>query len=158
MFWTKGGATFKPQKKVAPGTRRFELHKQAAATLGAGNLEEAVRLPAGEDLNDWLAVNVTDFYNEISLLYGVLMDTCTPISCPTMSAGPKFEYKWADGVRIKKPVRCSGAPTYCGTRQTVSRMCAFSLYRVPTVVLPFFDSSSSCSHFGATQHQSTLTT
>mmetsp|Transcript_37705 Transcript_37705/g.83005 ORF Transcript_37705/g.83005 Transcript_37705/m.83005 type:complete len:227 (+) Transcript_37705:200-880(+) len=111
MFWTKGGATFKPQKKVAPGTRRFELHKQAAATLGAGNLEEAVRLPAGEDLNDWLAVNVTDFYNEISLLYGVLMDTCTPISCPTMSAGPKFEYKWADGVRIKKPVRCS-APKY----------------------------------------------
>ena len=23
-------------------------------------------------------VNVTDFYNEISLLYGVLMDVCTP--------------------------------------------------------------------------------
>ena len=28
-----------------------------------------------------------------------------------MCAGPKFEYKWADGVRIKKPVRCS-APKY----------------------------------------------
>jgi len=106
-----GGKTFKPLSRAAPGTRRFELHKFAEATLGAGNLLEAVRLPPGEDLNDWLAVNVTDFFNEISLLYGVLMDTCTPISCPTMSAGPKFEYKWADGVRIKKPVRCS-APKY----------------------------------------------
>jgi len=110
MFW-QSRKTFKPQKKAAPGTRRFELHKHASATLGAGNLEEAVKLPPGEDLYDWLAVNVTDFYNEISLLYGVLMDTCTPISCPVMSAGPKFEYKWADGLRIKKPVRCS-APKY----------------------------------------------
>ena len=39
------------------------------------------------------------------------MDVCTPTACPTMCAGPKFEYKWADGVRIKKPVRCS-APKY----------------------------------------------
>ena len=39
------------------------------------------------------------------------MDTCTPVSCPTMTAGPKYEYKWADGVKVKKPVRCS-APKY----------------------------------------------
>jgi len=103
--------TFKPVKKADPGTRRFELHKKAEATLGAGDLQQAVKLPPGEDLYDWLAVNVTDFYNEISLLYGVLVDTCTPACCPTMSAGPKFEYKWADGVSIKKPIRCS-APKY----------------------------------------------
>lgn len=28
-----------------------------------------------------------------------------------MSAGPRFEYKWADGVKIKKPIKCS-APKY----------------------------------------------
>mgnify|MGYP002009469389 FL=1 len=28
-----------------------------------------------------------------------------------MTAGSKFEYKWADGQRIKKPIRCS-APKY----------------------------------------------
>ena len=28
-----------------------------------------------------------------------------------MSAGPKYEYLWADGVKIKKPVKCS-APEY----------------------------------------------
>lgn len=103
--------TFRPQKKALPGSRRYELHKYATATLGAGNLINAVRLPEGEDMNDWLAVNVTDFYNEISLLYGVLMDTCTPACCPTMNAGNKFEYKWADGVKIRKPIRCS-APKY----------------------------------------------
>ena len=110
-MFMKSHHTFKPSKKAAPDSRRFNLHKHAEATLGAGNLAEAVKLPAGENLNDWLAVNVTDFYNEISLLYGVLMDVCTPVSCPSMTAGPKFEYKWADGVKIKKPIKCS-APKY----------------------------------------------
>lgn len=33
-------------------------------TLGSGNMQLAVELPAGEDLNEWLAVNTVDFYNE----------------------------------------------------------------------------------------------
>jgi hypothetical protein len=28
-----------------------------------------------------------------------------------MSAGPKYEYRWADGVKVKKPIECS-APEY----------------------------------------------
>lgn len=31
--------------------------KHAAATLGSGNLRNAVALPDGEDLNEWVAVN-----------------------------------------------------------------------------------------------------
>ena len=31
--------------------------KHAAATLGSGNLRMAVKLPDGEDLNEWVAVN-----------------------------------------------------------------------------------------------------
>ena len=31
--------------------------KHAAATLGSGNLRQAVVLPEGEDLNEWVAVN-----------------------------------------------------------------------------------------------------
>lgn len=31
--------------------------KQAAATLGSGNLRQAVVLPEGEDVNEWVAVN-----------------------------------------------------------------------------------------------------
>ena len=36
---------------------------------------------------------------------------CTDKACPTMCAGPKYEYRWADGVKVKKPVECS-APRY----------------------------------------------
>lgn len=31
--------------------------KHANATLGGGNLRDVVRLPQGEDINEWLAVN-----------------------------------------------------------------------------------------------------
>lgn len=34
-----------------------QLKRHIDATLGSGNLREAVRLPPGEDLNEWLAVN-----------------------------------------------------------------------------------------------------
>lgn len=72
----------------------------------------------------------------MNILYGTLMEFCTPGTCPTMSAGPKygyavfgtpnlidkefstgakqnfrFEYRWADGVQIKKPIEVS-APKY----------------------------------------------
>lgn len=38
---------------------------------------EAVKLPPGEDLNEWHAVNIVDFYNAISILYGTLESFCT---------------------------------------------------------------------------------
>lgn len=75
-------------------------------TLGSGNMSLAVELPQGEEKNEWLAVNTIEFYNEISILYGTLMEVssllnmciiinitikqfCTPEACPIMSAGPK---------------------------------------------------------------------
>ncbi|KAA3460364.1 MOB kinase activator-like 1A [Gossypium australe] len=88
-----------------------QLKKHIDATLGSGNLREAVRLPPGEDLNEWLAVNTVDFFNQVNLLYGTLTEFCTPENCPTMTAGPKYEYRWADGVQIKKPIEVS-APKY----------------------------------------------
>lgn len=48
-----------------------------------------MRLPPGEDLNEWLAVNTVDFYNAISVLYSTLDECCTATTCPIMSAGPK---------------------------------------------------------------------
>ncbi|KAJ3143108.1 hypothetical protein HK100_010691 [Physocladia obscura] len=57
-------------------------------------LRQAVLLPAGEDPNEWIAANLTDFYSQLNLLYGSVTQFCTPDSCPTMSAGPKFDYLW----------------------------------------------------------------
>jgi MOB kinase activator 1 len=57
--------TFKPKKRHAEGTKLYQLHKYAKATvkatLGAGDLKAAVQLPQNEDLNEWLAVNSIEF-------------------------------------------------------------------------------------------------
>ncbi|ORX87954.1 mps one binder kinase activator-like 1 protein [Anaeromyces robustus] len=103
--------TFKPKKNIPEGTKQYQLKKYAEATLGSGNLRLAVALPEGEDLNEWLAVNTVDFFNQINMLYGTITEFCTPQECPVMSAGPKYEYHWCDGVQFKKPVKVS-APEY----------------------------------------------
>ncbi|KAH3767534.1 MOB kinase activator 1B [Pelomyxa schiedti] len=110
-MFRKNAGTFRPHKKVADGTRQAELQKFAQATLGSGNLKLAVTLPEGEDLNEWLAVNTVDFFNQINMLYGTISEFCTRDTCPAMTAGPKYEYHWADGKSVKKAVACS-APEY----------------------------------------------
>jgi len=69
------------------------------------------------------------------MLYGTITEFCTEDRCPIMSAGideilfvwqkakrkslissisfsgPKYEYHWADGQTVKKPIKCS-APKY----------------------------------------------
>lgn len=103
--------TVKHVKKVPEGSHHHEMMKHVAATLGSGNLKLAVQLPDGEDLNEWIAVNTVDFFNQINMLYGTITAHCTTESCPVMSAGPKYEYHWADGTTVKKPIKCS-APKY----------------------------------------------
>lgn len=71
------GKTFRPRRHHKAGTKRYELHKYAQATLGAGNLHDAVTLPHGEDVDEWLAVNTVDFFNEM----------CAPLS-PRVAAAP----------------------------------------------------------------------
>jgi MOB kinase activator 1 len=111
----KGGGRKNTGRRPKPhGTlTRNSLHKQAMARLknGHGSLEEAVKAPVGQQLNEWHAVNVTNFYNDISMLFGVLEgELCTSArpQCASMTAGP-HQYLWADGVKIKKPVKCTAA-------------------------------------------------
>lgn len=76
---------FKP-RTPNKGTSSYQLRQFAEATLGSGSLRKAVKLPEGEDVNEWLAVNVVDFYNQINLLYGSITEFCSPVSCPEMKA------------------------------------------------------------------------
>ncbi|KAJ9092907.1 hypothetical protein QFC21_006619 [Naganishia friedmannii] len=97
--------TFKP-KKVAEGTKQYQLRRYAEQTLGSGNLRNAVALPEGEDANEWIAVHVVDFFNHVNMLYGTITEFCNPQKssrsktvliitrcvlrmdqCPTMNAG-----------------------------------------------------------------------
>ncbi|KAH8858868.1 MOB kinase activator 1B [Schistosoma japonicum] len=91
--------------------KQHDILPETAATLGSGDLRLAVRLPEGEDLHEWIAINTVDFFNQINMLYGTLLEFCTDDTCPIMSAGPKYEYHWADGQTVKKPLKCS-APHY----------------------------------------------
>jgi len=99
------------KKKHPKGTRSYELHKHAKASLGRhANWNEIVKCPPDVLLNDWLATNVVDFYNKLAVFYGTFAMCCTDTSCKTMSAGEKYIYLWADEAH-KKPVECS-APEY----------------------------------------------
>lgn len=71
----------------------LQLKRHIDATLGAGNIFEAVQLPPGEDFKEWLAVNTVDFYNAISILYGTLAEFCTDRTCEVMSAGTKVGFR-----------------------------------------------------------------
>lgn len=82
--------TFRPKKKFEPGTLRHSLHKHAQASLNSGiNLSDVVKLPRGENLEDWIAVHVVDFFNRLNLIYGTISDYCTEETCPRMSGGAK---------------------------------------------------------------------
>ncbi|KAI5453049.1 Mitotic exit network component [Naganishia albida] len=102
--------TFKP-KKVAEGTKQYQLRRYAEQTLGSGNLRSAVALPEGEDANEWIAVHVVDFFNHVNMLYGTITEFCNPQKCPTMNAGAKYEFLWEDGDHYRKPTALS-APLY----------------------------------------------
>mmetsp|Transcript_14860 Transcript_14860/g.20964 ORF Transcript_14860/g.20964 Transcript_14860/m.20964 type:complete len:248 (-) Transcript_14860:109-852(-) len=104
--------TYKPLKGHKRNPDQKLLSQYAKATLGSGNMKNAVQLPPGEDLNEWLAVNTVEFFNEISLLYGTVAEFCDSAldSCKLMKAGDAH-YLWADGVTIKKPISVS-APEY----------------------------------------------
>lgn len=47
---------FKP-RQATKGTSSYQLRQYAEATLGGGSLRKIVKLPEGEDENEWLAVN-----------------------------------------------------------------------------------------------------
>jgi len=106
--------TLKPPKAHSEGKKselsQYAKTEYANATLGSGDMRAAVVLPPNEDLNEWLAVNTVDFFNEISLLYGTVTEFCTAQACPVMSA-EGYEYYWMDGVKYKKPEKVS-APEY----------------------------------------------
>ncbi|KAF9963553.1 MOB kinase activator 1B [Mortierella alpina] len=116
QYCNKEGSSSKSKtaKKPSSGSslqKQYLQKEYAQQTLGSGNLRLAVHLPEGEDLNEWLAVNTVDFFNQINMLYGTITEFCTPQDCPVMSAGPKYEYHWKDDSQFKKPARVS-APVY----------------------------------------------
>jgi len=102
----------KPKKKLMVGSRQYTLKQSLKASLGNGQMiKESVKLPPGEDLNEWIAMNTIELYNTMNLCYGIVSEFCTDSSCPQMTAGPKVTYFWADNKKKEKPVSLP-APEY----------------------------------------------
>ncbi len=97
----------------------------------------AVKLPYGEDFNEWLAANskctsfftfmllflfteiifydlnlelALDFFNEIRLIWDIIVEAGYVDEGPGKGFPLGFEYRWADN-RSRSPITCSG-PQY----------------------------------------------
>ncbi|CUM65616.1 uncharacterized protein PRCAT00003264001 [Priceomyces carsonii] len=80
-----------------PVSTHKDIRNYAEHTLGSDNaLIQAVKLPQDEDLNEWLAIHVVDFYNQINMLYGSITEFCSPQTCPRMIATEEYEYLWQE--------------------------------------------------------------
>ncbi|KAI3402433.2 MOB2 [Candida oxycetoniae] len=64
--------------------------------LVKGSYKTIVQLPAFVDLNEWLALNVFEFFSNLDAFYGLIADFVTPEAFPTMNAGPTTNYLWVD--------------------------------------------------------------
>lgn len=73
-------------------------------------MKAAVQLPEGEDQSEWIAANTVDFFNELTLLYGLVSEQAQEKFNKAGEGFPSgFEYRWADA--NGKAVRVSG-PEY----------------------------------------------
>ncbi|KAI9209897.1 cytokinesis-related protein [Polychytrium aggregatum] len=101
-----------PFATLTPTPSSFPTIRWTQKTLGSGNLRAAIKIPPGTShKEEWFSVNTVSFYNQINLLYGCIKDFCTDETCPTMNAGPRYQYFWADGKTIIQPIQCTG-PQY----------------------------------------------
>ncbi|SCV00973.1 LAME_0G13190g1_1 [Lachancea meyersii CBS 8951] len=104
----------KPYLDATQGTTvssHKDLKEIVETTLGShGVLNQAVKLPKGENVSEWIAVHCVDFYNQINMLYGAITEFCSPESCPRMIATSEYEYLWY--VKPGSPPLSVSAPKY----------------------------------------------
>jgi len=75
------------------------------AALVTGKFKTIVQHPKYTDINEWVAMNLFDFFNNLNLFLGFVSETCTTNSCPNMSTGYQSSYPW-----IEKNGRLSHLP------------------------------------------------
>jgi len=97
----------KKKKRIKPS----RINVDPNDTLSIDDVRSLVQKPQEEKLGEWLTENAIEIYKEIEFIYGVLKDYCTKDNCPSMTAGRRFEYLWADGEKYIQPVKLP-APEY----------------------------------------------
>ncbi|KAI9031371.1 mps one binder kinase activator-like 1 protein [Hyaloraphidium curvatum] len=92
-----GGGRKKPA--ASPSGPRPPYLVPPHPTIVSGSVKRLVELPAYVDYNEWLAINTFDFFQYVNMLYGVISESCTTSTCPTMSGPSGAEYPWIDSQR-----------------------------------------------------------
>ncbi|KAL9710935.1 Maintenance of ploidy protein mob2 [Leucoagaricus gongylophorus] len=82
------------------------------SALVKGNFKTIVVLPKYVDIMEWVAVNIFDFFTNLNEFCGVLVECCTQMTCPTMSAGHNLNYLWQQASGKFVPMT---APQYIDT-------------------------------------------
>ncbi|MES1910392.1 MAG: hypothetical protein MHM6MM_002993 [Cercozoa sp. M6MM] len=98
------------QLPTMANTRRSRLQQQTLRDVTRiGFDRSSVRLPKDVDpsdeqrVNEWLAMHVVHCFNAASLVFAAADDFCGVASCPVMSAGKKFTFKWATPGKREAP-------------------------------------------------------
>ncbi|KAK8822690.1 hypothetical protein WA556_001584 [Blastocystis sp. ATCC 50177/Nand II] len=60
--------------------------------------ELLIDIPPGVDENTWIFEKAQFYLEECRLLFESINDSCTPSSCPEMTAGPHYTYLWTDAM------------------------------------------------------------
>ncbi|CAK9440020.1 uncharacterized protein LODBEIA_P41200 [Lodderomyces beijingensis] len=116
-----------------------DIRNYAEQTLGSDNaLIQAVKLPKDEDLSEWLAIHVVDFYNQINMLYGAITEFCSPLTCPRMIATEEYEYLWQDS----SPTNDGGLVSSTSPKKPVSLPACEYIENLMNWVQNFFDNDN----------------
>lgn len=88
------------------------------------DVKAGVKLPPGENLNEWISVSIIDFFNQIQFFCEPICELCKPETCPEMTAGPGYKYAWQDNDKYKKPTMLPACEyiknVLCWTEQLVT--------------------------------------
>ena len=97
----------------APGTwttlSRKQIIRSRQKGLATCEYSEIVKKPQDASLNDWISFNLTEFFEQIILLYGSVSEKCAE-KCRHMDAGPKYKYLWRDEKGVPQDLK---AVDYC---------------------------------------------
>lgn len=81
------------------GATSYQLRQYAEVTLGGGSLRKVVKLPEGEDENEWLAVNSRYLFGSLSLSCQLKIERCFDLD-------PDFLSQWS--ISTTKSTCCTG--------------------------------------------------
>lgn len=80
-------------------SQKNELNDYNLNKIQSISFREEVKLPKGQDTNDWIAKNLSELLTEVSTLFSLMSEFCTEKSCPKMTAGNGYKYLWSEEIQ-----------------------------------------------------------